>query len=87
MGVEIKISSKGQVVIPKDMRDALQLVAGGSLVAHREGHRIILETPRPAREKISYEEFRRRVPKYQGPPVAVEDMTANIGKLFKEWDG
>ncbi len=87
MGIEIKISSKGQVVIPKDMRDALQLVAGGSLFANREGNRIILEAPRPVREKISYEEFRRRVPKYKGPPVAVEDMTANIGELFKDWQG
>lgn len=87
MGIEIKISSKGQVVIPKDMRDALQLMAGGSLVANREGHRIILEAPRPARKKISYDEFRRRVPKYDGPPVAVEDMTADIEELFKDWDG
>ena len=84
MGVEIKISSKGQVVIPKEMRDALHLVAGESLVANREGNRIILEVPRPPRERISYEEFRRRVPKYTGPPIAVEDMTIDFDHIWNE---
>ena len=85
MGVEIKISSKGQLVIPKEMRDELKLTAGASVVANRIGNRIILEVPQPPRQKISYEEFRRRVPKYEGPPVAVEDMTSRIGDLFKDW--
>lgn len=86
MSVDIKLSSKGQVVIPRDVREALSLVAGSTLRLSRHGRRIILEaTPQP-RERISYEEFRRRVPKYEGPPVAVEDMTSGIGELFKDWD-
>ena len=88
MGVEITISSKGQIVIPKDVREALGLRAGGKLRLERVGSRLILEPPHepPPRERITYEEFRRRVPKYEGPPVAVEDMTSRIGELFRDWD-
>ncbi len=85
MGVEITISSKGQVVIPRDVRDALDLRAGGKLSLHRDGRRIILEAPTPPRERISYEEFRRRVPRYDGPSVTIEDMTGRIGELFQDW--
>ena len=57
------------------MRDALGIVAGVTMRLSCEGRRIVLEAPEPERERISYEEFRRRVPRYRGPPVAIEDMT------------
>lgn len=85
MGYEITMSSKGQVVIPKDVRDALDLKSGERLNVHREGRRIILEPAVAPRERISYAEFRRRVPRYEGPPVAVGEMTESIGKLFRDW--
>ncbi|PZO73361.1 MAG: hypothetical protein DI640_09905 [Sphingomonas taxi] len=85
MGNEVTISSKGQVVIPKDVRDALNLKAGEKLTLRQVGRRIILETPEPPRKTISYEEFRRRVPRYEGPTVAIEDMTSEIGTLFRDW--
>lgn len=87
MSVEITISSKGQIVIPKDVREALGLKAGEKLMLDRVGRRLILEPPVPPRKRISYEEFRRRVPKYDGPPVALEDMTSRVSELFKGWDG
>lgn len=87
MGYEVTVSSKGQIVIPKDVRDALGLKSGEKLTLDRVGRRITLDAPAAPRERISYEEFRRRVPKYTGPPVAVEDMTSRIGELFKDWDG
>ena len=87
MGVEVKVSTKGQVVIPKDVRDALGLAPGAKLNLSREGRRIVLEAPEPERERISYEEFRRRVPRYEGPPIAVEDMKSAIGELFRDWKG
>lgn len=85
MSVEIKVSSKGQIVIPKDVREALRLVPGSTLRLTRHGQRIVLESPEVERPKISYEEFRRRVPRYEGPPVPVEEMTSRIGELFKDW--
>ena len=78
MGVEIKVSTKGQVVIPKDVRDALGLGPGATLSLSREGRRIVLEAPEPERERISYEEFRRRVPRYVGRPATLDDMRASI---------
>lgn len=85
MAIEIPISSKGQIVIPKDVRDALHLEPGQKLTLTYVGRRIVLDAPGPPHETISYEEFRRRVPKYNGPPVPVEEMTAQIGDLFKNW--
>ena len=85
MGFEITLSSKGQIVLPKDVRDALDLKPGEKLTLERVGRRIIIEQSAPPRKRISYEEFRRRVPRYEGPPVAVEDMTSRIGELFKNW--
>lgn len=85
MGIEVTISSKGQIVIPKDVRDALGLEAGKKLTLERVGDRLILQAPQAPRTKISYEEFRRRVPKYEGPPVAVEDMSSRTGELFHDW--
>jgi AbrB family looped-hinge helix DNA binding protein len=85
MGIEIRVSSKGQIVIPKEVRDALGLEAGGKLMLERAGRRLILEAPQPDRPRISYEEFRRRVPKYEGPTIPVEEMTRHVGDLFRDW--
>ena len=82
MNARTRLSSKGQIVIPKDIRDALQLKAGEALTVYREGRRVILEFEAAPRETISYDEFRRRVPSYAGPPVTIEDMTRDIGRLF-----
>lgn len=85
MTAHIRVSSKGQVVLPKDVRDALKLAPGEILAVSLEGSRIVLEPMRRKRETISYEEFRRRVPRHEGPPVPVEEMTSKIGDLFRDW--
>ncbi len=36
----------------------------------------------PARPKISYEEFQRLVPRYEGPPATIEDMNAAVDVMF-----
>ena len=86
MSIEISISAKGQIVIPKDVRDALQLKAGEKLTLSRVGRRIVLDVPELPRETINYDEFRRRMPKYFGPPVAIEDMTIDFDRLWHERD-
>lgn len=86
MNAVTRLSSRGQVVIPKDVRDALGWPEGLELRVVRSGTRAILEPSQPTREQITYEEFRRRVPKYAGPPVAIEDMKSRIGDLFREWE-
>jgi AbrB family looped-hinge helix DNA binding protein len=82
--IEIKISSKGQVVIPKDIRDALRLREGGTLRVSLQGNRIVMESPEPALRRISYEEFRRLVPRHKGPAATIEEMNQAVDRMFAE---
>jgi AbrB family looped-hinge helix DNA binding protein len=84
MNARTRISSKGQIVIPKGIRDALHLRSGEVLDVTREGRRIVLEPTSPHVERISYEEFKRRVPPYRGRPVSVEDMR-DLSAIFADW--
>ena len=42
MDVAAKLTSKGQLTIPKTVRDALDLHEGDQVVFHVEGHRAVL---------------------------------------------
>ena len=84
MNGETTLSAKGQVVIPKEVRDAMGLKPGEKLSVRRVGRRIILEAPEAPRPRISFEEFRRRVPKHAGPPLAIEDMTVDFDALWPD---
>lgn len=75
------MSSKGQIVIPKDVRNALSLKAGEKLSLRHVGRRIILEAIAEPRDRISYDEFRRRMPRYDGPPVSIDNMTVDFDAL------
>lgn len=85
MNAIVKLSSKGQIVIPKDIRDELHLQEGEPMRVRRSGRQIILESATHADETISFAEFRRRIPKYSGPAIGVDDMTSQIGTLFTDW--
>jgi len=85
MGTRVRLSTKGQIVIPKDVRDALGLEPGEQFDVSHQGRRIVLDAVAEKRPRISYEEFRRRVPGHEGSAVSIEDMTAGIGELFRDW--
>ncbi len=86
MTIDIKLSSKGQIVIPKDVRDALQLGTGSMLRLSQVGQQIILEVPgaETKRSKISYDEFRRRMPLHVGPPATLDEMRAAVDEMFSK---
>ena len=84
MDDQTKLSAKGQVVVPKEVRDALDWAPGLELTVTRSGDRVILEPVRPKRETISWEEFRRRVPRHEGPPASIEDMNRAVDRMFAE---
>jgi AbrB family looped-hinge helix DNA binding protein len=84
MNARTRISSKGQVVIPKEIRDALHLKPGETLAVSREGRRIVLESSAPEVETISYDEFKRRVPAFSGRSVSVEAMR-ELRAIFADW--
>ena len=82
MTIQTKLSVKGQVVIPKEVRDALHLQPGEMLNVKRVGNQVIMEAAKPPRATISYEEFRRRVPRHEGSPISIEEMKLAVDSMF-----
>lgn len=84
MNAITKLSSKGQVVLPKGVREALGWPEGQVLSVHRTGSGVMLAPPEIKRETISWEEFRQRVPSHKGAPISIEEMNAAVQRLFAE---
>lgn len=86
-GVNAKttLSAKGQVVIPKDVRDSLGLRPGQVLNVIRTQGGVLL-TPEIAKSGRSTEEIFARIreiaPKWEGPPVSIEEMDAAVDAMF-----
>ena len=78
MNSHTKLSAKGQVVIPKAVRDRLHWVEGADLEVVETAGGVLLRPVKGPRERISIEEFRRRVPRHKGPPVTLEQMEESI---------
>lgn len=76
------VTSKGQVTIPKDVREELGIETGSKLrfVRTPEGDFVIKLMTRSVRRL-------RGSVAYDGPPVSVEQMNADIGKAVSEEHG
>jgi len=72
------VSAKGQIVIPKAVRERLRWAAGMSLEVVEIAGGVVLKPRRAEQERITVEEFERRHPPYRGPPVSIEDMERAI---------
>ncbi|VVS98203.1 AbrB family transcriptional regulator [Sphingomonas sp. EC-HK361] len=89
MNARTTISAKGQVVIPKDVRDALGLKPGQALDVTQTAGGVLL---RPVTQKSgrSFEEItdsiRARI-KYDGPPVSIEEMNLTIREAWADSAG
>lgn len=81
------MSAKGQVVIPKDVRDRLRLRPGEKLEVVETSNGISLNRV-DARERISMEEANRRLAPiralYNGPPVTIEEMNETIAERWRQ---
>jgi AbrB family looped-hinge helix DNA binding protein len=83
-----QLSSKGQVVIPKAIRDALKLEPGVEFTVTTVANTVVLE-PNVRRPKISAREAVERLRtlrSYRGKPLSVEEMDEAISRrIRKEW--
>jgi AbrB family looped-hinge helix DNA binding protein len=71
-----KVGTKGQVVIPSELRVALKLEAGDTIIAQLEGTRIILERRRAVLQALAGK-YARVLPK---PAVAESAPVSERGQ-------
>jgi AbrB family looped-hinge helix DNA binding protein len=88
MNAETKVSAKGQVVIPKAVRDELAWPEGTRLRVETVGGAVTLRPIRSRRGTLTVADFVARRPKYEGPPLSLEEMdaltTQAMRKRFKK---
>lgn len=68
----IKLSEKGQIAIPKIMREELHLKRGARLLVIRQGNELIIKKQEDAAKKLNLRE-------------GYETMLASQNVLAKEW--
>jgi AbrB family looped-hinge helix DNA binding protein len=85
MNARAKISSKGQLVLPKAIRDAYGLGAGSEVDIETAGDAIVLKPRkrRPQGGRAYTVDDVAGMLKYDGPPVAIEDMNRLVEEDFR----
>ena len=76
MNMYTKVSDKGQVVVPKALRDLKGWPAGTDLEALDAGDGVLLR-PRRAARKLTVDEAvarLRMIYTHQGPPIPIEEL-------------
>jgi AbrB family looped-hinge helix DNA binding protein len=84
MSAETKISAKGQVVIPKALRDRLHWSEGDQLEAIETAGGVLLRRKGRARRSISVHEFMAEMPRHEGAPATLEEMDEAIDRAMAE---
>jgi AbrB family looped-hinge helix DNA binding protein len=88
MNAQIKVSAKGQVVIPKDVRDRLGMVEGTVIDVIESAEGLFLRKP-GQRKKLTVAEASARLReliKWEGPPLPIERLSwsAEVDREFDE---
>lgn len=71
MAATVRLSIKGHIVIPKQVRDSLHWDAGMELVLLTTEHGVMLQTKAPTQHKIPAKSLRGFL-QYTGEPVPTE---------------
>jgi AbrB family looped-hinge helix DNA binding protein len=86
MNAKTTLSAKGQVVIPKDVRDQLGLLPGQVLDVVPMGGGVLLK-PQHKKSGRSFDEIMvgiRARYQYHGAPASIEDMDESISQMFRD---
>jgi AbrB family looped-hinge helix DNA binding protein len=77
------VSSKGQIVIPKAIRESKGFVTGSKVefVDHPDG--VLLKRPERA-ARYTLEDLSRVLPRYEGPPVTDEMIKESMEEAMRE---
>ena len=81
-GLTTTISTKGQVILPKAIRDQLQWDAGIRLIVERTANGVLLKPLTVAFVRTRPEDVFGCLP-YQGKPKSIEEMGAGIAMEAK----
>jgi len=73
MAATVKLSSKGQIVIPKEVRDSLHWDAGVELVLVTTEHGVMLQTKTPKQHKLPAKSLRGFL-QHAGTPIPTKDL-------------
>ncbi len=76
------MSVKGQIVIPKDVRERLRWEVGAKLDIIEGGGRVVLTPSVAKRKKISAEEYNWLVPRHEGLSVPEEQWRGMVAPDF-----
>jgi len=82
-----RLSSKGQLIIPKDIRDRRGWKAGTELEILDQGDVLVLRRAETPFARTTFEEVRGCL-RYDGPPIALEDFDEGIARHVRDsWTG
>ena len=84
MNAQTRMSAKGQIVIPKAVRDRLRWKEGADLEVVERSDGVLLRSPPRPRERITIEQFMKRVQPHKGPALSLEQMDAAVAKGIAE---
>ncbi len=82
--MQIRVSSKGQVVIPKDVRDRLKIIPGDQFDVVERADGVLLRKTSIKSGK-NFEEVSAKIKsiiRYDGPPVSIEEMNETISEMW-----
>ncbi len=79
-----KVSTKGQVVIPAELRDLLGWRAGTELQVERRGGTLVLRAA-VALPVTTIDDLRTCV-HYEGPALSVEEMDDAVARMIRDGD-
>lgn len=77
MTVTAKITSKGQITLPKKVRDVLHLRAGGVVVFEQEDDKFVIK---PAQSLLDYKGYLRGRGKHADVDTVRETARAYVGR-------